>query len=55
MAESGVQEDEERVAVAGDAGESQTTAQPGSATSGAPEQVNEPSSTSVGANDSEPK
>ncbi|KAG2652658.1 wiskott-Aldrich syndrome protein homolog [Panicum virgatum] len=54
-AKSDVQEDEGSMAVDGDAGESQTTAQPGGATSGAPEQVNEPSSTSVGANDSESK
>ncbi|PVH66714.1 hypothetical protein PAHAL_1G325900 [Panicum hallii] len=53
VAKSEVQQDEGNVAVAGEAGESQPTAQPGSATSGGTEQVNEPSSSSLGANDDE--
>ncbi|CAL4967999.1 unnamed protein product [Urochloa decumbens] len=52
VAESKMQEDEGNTAAAGDAGDSQPTAQPRGAASGAPEQMSEPSSSSLGANDS---
>ncbi|CAO2039860.1 unnamed protein product [Urochloa humidicola] len=52
VAESKVQEGEGNTAPAGEAGGSQPTAQLGGAASGASQQMDEPSSSSLGANDS---
>lgn len=52
VAESEMQEDTGSLGLAGDAGDSQPTAQTGGAASGAPQQMDEPSSSSLGANDS---